>query len=86
MSEIELTAQRYAQHLLRALGRGDARALAPRMHPALAWARSGAMALTGSAEREPLMCPAPLAACADGALAAFAALAPAGSCDGIDGA
>lgn len=44
-------------------------------HPALAWARSGAMALTGYAHCEPRICPAPLAACADGALAVVRALA-----------
>jgi crotonobetainyl-CoA:carnitine CoA-transferase CaiB-like acyl-CoA transferase len=36
------------------------------LHPALAWARSGAMALTGHKELAPLMCPVPLASCADG--------------------
>lgn len=45
-------------------------------HPALSWARSGLMALTGTADGSPQMCPAPLAACADGALAALASLAP----------
>jgi hypothetical protein len=41
-------------------------------HPAVAWARSGAMALTGYRDGPPVMCPAPLAACADGALMALA--------------
>lgn len=44
-------------------------------HPALAWAGSGLMALTGEPGQEPLMGPAPLASCAQGALAAFASLA-----------
>lgn len=43
-------------------------------HPALAWRRSGLMALTGRAGGTPRMCPLPLTACADGALAALAAL------------
>jgi crotonobetainyl-CoA:carnitine CoA-transferase CaiB-like acyl-CoA transferase len=44
-------------------------------HPAVAWARSGLMDVTGWATGPGLMCPAPLAATADGAMAAFAALA-----------
>lgn len=40
----------------------------------LAWARSGAMALTGFANGEAQLCPAPLAACADGALACVRSL------------
>ncbi|NMG32430.1 CoA transferase [Aromatoleum evansii] len=45
-------------------------------HPALGWRRSGLMALTGRAARAPQMCPLPLTSCADGALAALAALGP----------
>ena len=41
-------------------------------HPAVTWAKSGAMALTGYRDGPPVMCPAPLAACADGALMALA--------------
>src|SRR5947207_10568712 len=44
-------------------------------HPAIGWARSGAMALTGYRDGPPVMCPAPLASCADGALMALAHLA-----------
>jgi len=44
-------------------------------HPAVAWARSGLMDVTGWANGPGLMCPAPLAAAADGAMAAFVALA-----------
>lgn len=67
----------YAQRLLSALGLAPERELAaPREHPAITWARSGLMALTGRPDGAPLMCPAPLAACADGALAALASLAP----------
>lgn len=55
-------------------------------HPALAWAGSGAMLLTGAPLGEPQMCPVPLAACADGALMALASLAPHGALDGVSGA
>jgi hypothetical protein len=67
----------YAFHLLRTLGnpavqvKGD-----PTPHPAIAWARSGAMMLTGFADRPALMCPAPLASCAAGVVRALEALAP----------
>lgn len=47
-------------------------------HPAVAWADSGAMALTGRADGSPLMCPAPLASCIEGVRIAFAALAGGG--------
>ncbi len=47
----------------------------PERHPAIAWAESGAMALTGGADGPAEICPVPIAACADGALAALAALA-----------
>ncbi len=42
--------------------------------PAIAWAQSGAMALTGRSDGPPLMCPAPLASCVEGVRAAFLAL------------
>ncbi|HQW19467.1 MAG TPA: CoA transferase [Rhodocyclaceae bacterium] len=45
------------------------------LHPAVAWANSGAMALTGHADGSSQMCPVPLASCIDGVRAAFAALA-----------
>ncbi|WP_222428784.1 CoA transferase [Denitratisoma sp. DHT3] len=68
-------ATEYARALLRSLGAeiviGAGR---PDRHPARAWAESGLMALTGQAAGAPLMGPAPLASCADGVLAAFAAL------------
>jgi hypothetical protein len=47
-----------------------------REHPALAWARSGAMALSGRADEPPRLAPAPLAVCAEAALDALRALAP----------
>lgn len=59
--------------------------LGPAQHPALAWARSGAMQLTGRADGAPLLAPGPLALCADGAAAALRALAP-GCLDELHGA
>ncbi|TXH05870.1 MAG: CoA transferase [Nevskiaceae bacterium] len=80
-------AQRYAQHLLHATGAMPLHApVAPARHPALAWRRSGLMALTGRPEAAPAMCLVPLTAIADGALVALAALAPAGALGGDDGA
>lgn len=81
------TAGAYAQRLLHALG--ERRALlhdehADR-HPALSWADSGLMALTGRADGPPRMCPAPIAACADGALAALRSLARPGTLGGLQG-
>ena len=43
--------------------------------PALEWARSGAMALTGSPDGPPLLAPGPLASCARGAVRALELLA-----------
>jgi len=40
-------------------------------HPALSWRRCGALSQTGFAESAGIMSPAPLSACADGALAAL---------------
>lgn len=82
----EQTARSYARRLLGSLGvtRVQALDLADE-HPALTWARSGLMTLTGRPDGPPLMCPVPLAACADGVLAALASLAPPGSFDGLRG-
>ncbi|WP_051749444.1 CoA transferase [Nevskia soli] len=83
----ESTAAAYAARLLRSLGLIPSPTLyAPREHPAMAWAASGLMELTGLSDGPPQMCPVPLAACADGALAALASLAPEGSFDGLSGA
>ena len=67
----------YAATLLDTLG------IAPRVrrgtpdpHPCHAWARSGAMALTGETDGMPRLVPGPLASAADGALRALRALAP----------
>lgn len=76
----------YANRLLRDLGEvarvpdDDAR-----IHPALRWAQSGAMALTGAADGEPQLCPVPLAACADAVIAALGALSGAAALADIDG-
>lgn len=81
------TARAYATALLADLGQRPLRPLEfAEEHPAIAWARSGLMALTGTRGGAPQMCPAPLAACADGALAALAALAPEHCFDGVRGA
>lgn len=80
------TASAYAEALLRDLAVVPAPALqAGREHPAVAWAASGLMALTGAAAGPARMCPAPLASCADGALAALASLAPPGALAGLRG-
>jgi crotonobetainyl-CoA:carnitine CoA-transferase CaiB-like acyl-CoA transferase len=70
-------AARYAETLFDALPAVSADPPAPRTEsPAFAWARSGAMALTGRAEEPPRLAPAPLATCAMAALDALRALAP----------
>lgn len=80
------TAQAYAEHLLQTLGCAPLRAIkSANEHPALSWARSGLMDLTGRADAAPQMCPLPLAACAEGALAALASLAPAHVLDDLIG-
>ena len=66
----------YAAALLAAWGIDVARSPGPWSgpHPALDWARSGAMALTGQADAPPRLAPGPLAACARGTLMALGAL------------
>ena len=44
-------------------------------HPAKGWADSGLMALTGSRDHAPRICPVPVYCCADGTLDTFRALA-----------
>jgi crotonobetainyl-CoA:carnitine CoA-transferase CaiB-like acyl-CoA transferase len=79
-------AQRYAERLIIDLSIQPRRAIrAPRRHPAVAWAESGLMALTGDAGGAPQLCPLALANCADGALAALESLAPEGRLTGVDG-
>ena len=66
----------YAGQLLRSLGvRTGHRPGPDDLHPALAWAYSGAMALTGNPDQPGQMCPAPIASCLDGTLKALRALA-----------
>jgi hypothetical protein len=68
-------ADRYRQTLLQSIGI-DSADPGPRNrdHPATSWALSGAMTLTGRPDQPARMCPAPLAACADGALDALATI------------
>lgn len=69
-------AARHARGLLALLAVGEHAPLGVADHPALAWRRSGLMAVTGRPGGPPLMCPAALAAAADGAMLALRALAP----------
>ena len=83
----DCTTAAYAKGLLDSLGlRSSPTLRASDQHPAIAWAASGLMELTGPADGSAQMCPAPLAACADGALAALASLAPEAALDDLDGA
>lgn len=69
-------ARDHAERLLRSLGARVQRCSGPvDAHPAIAWACSGAMALTGAADGPSLMCPVPLASCLEGALVALRSLA-----------
>jgi len=79
-------AARYRDALLRALGVAVAPAAVDERHPALRWARSGLMNLSGHADAAPLLSPLPIAACADGALAALASLAPQADFTDLDAA
>jgi hypothetical protein len=65
----------YARRLLGDLGLPVSRIDGARdPHPALAWARSGAMALTGRADGLPRVPSGPLASCASGVARALSAL------------
>lgn len=80
-------AQHYHDTLIDSLACAPAHRVAPpHQHPALRWARSGMMMLTGDAAAAPQMCAAPLTAMADGALAALASLAPQADFSMLDGA
>lgn len=85
LNSAESAAARYAASLLAELGHASADVKAEYEHPALGWARSGLMALTGEAEGEPQLCAVPLTACADGALAALASLAAPAAFAGLRG-
>lgn len=66
----------YAVHLLATLGIDARPERAVRdPHPALAWAASGSMALTGPADGPPALAPGHVVACARGAMLALATLA-----------
>jgi len=79
-------ATRYANRLLQDLS--DARRLAaqPETHPAVRWAHSGSMALTGYPGEPAQMCPVPLASYADGIIAALRNFQPLSPLTAIDGA
>jgi crotonobetainyl-CoA:carnitine CoA-transferase CaiB-like acyl-CoA transferase len=68
--------QDYANALLQDLGAAGVAVQSAAIHPAMRWARSGCMALTGERSGTAQMCPVPLAAFADAALHALAALQP----------
>lgn len=77
----------YAACLLRRLAaRVVCEAGDPEPHPDLQWAACGAMALTGWPEASPLLAPAPLAACAQGALLALRCVAGASGLESLEAA
>jgi len=78
-AQCELTPGAYAHMLLDSLGLRHAPGSASDDRPAHAlWARSGAMWLSGHADGPPRPCPAPLAACAQGAWEALVAVCASG--------
>ena len=85
VTNIEYTAENYANALLRDAGI-TARAHCAAIHPALRNAQCGLNALTGRADGPAQLCPAPLAACADGVLAALRALSDSAALRVLDGA
>jgi crotonobetainyl-CoA:carnitine CoA-transferase CaiB-like acyl-CoA transferase len=77
----------YAGALFRSLGCNvPETSAAPERHPALVWAESGAMMLTGSTDGPPALAPGHLASCARATVRAFATLADAAATWTIDGA
>jgi len=66
----------YANRLLASLGASTPAIPIDPVAAQAAWARSGAMALTGFADGSPLACPAPLAACLQAACDALQIVAP----------
>ncbi len=88
--DIDCTAERffaenYANALLRDANM-SAHAQCVSMHPALRAAQCGLTALTGRADGPAQLCPAPLAACADGVMAALRALSDRPVLHAVDGA
>lgn len=74
----------YAHTLLESLGAGVGVSCGPDdTPPPIAWAHSGLMSLTGTADGLAQMCPVPLASCADGTIQALACIAPAGYADAL---
>lgn len=72
-----ITPLAYARLLLNSLGLGHQPVSMADQRPAeLLWALSGAMWLSGHPDGDPRSCPAPLAACAQGAWLALASLVP----------
>lgn len=86
MAQIESHATDYANRLLAQLGAVQVLQAKEETHPALRWAQSGAMALTGYPREPAQMSPVPLASYADGILAALQMLRPGSGVAGIDGA
>lgn len=66
----------HANRLLADLGATAPDTLLDPIAAQIAWARSGAMTLTGHTQKSPLPCPAPLAACLQGACDALQVLSP----------
>ena len=75
-----VTPTSHARRLLDSFGLSQLQPAADERSAELLWAQSGAMWLSGHADAPARACPAPLAACAQGAWLALAALAPA-QCD-----
>ena len=71
-----MTPTAYARVLLGSLGREELQPANDERGAALLWAQSGAMWLSGHADGPARSCPAPLAACAQGAWLALSALRP----------
>jgi hypothetical protein len=86
MTPPEHYANDYGARLLRDAGYDVAQMPVVEEHPALAWASSGLMDMTGHANGPALMSPVPITSAADGALAAFATLANAAECRTFRGA
>ena len=79
------SAQRYANTLLHDVGMAASARCAP-IHPAIRAAQCGLNVLTGRADGPAQLCPAPLAACADGVLAALHAISNSPELITLDGA
>jgi len=76
----------YTNRLLEDVGAVEFLPLRAEPHPALRWAQSGCMALTGYGHGPAQMCPVPLASYADGLVAALRSFAPESPLRNLDGA